>query len=498
MTKIVTFNGIDLSHFFRVTDIIRPVGNKRSISSNDAPSIGVNIQRVNRAEKIHTIKFDMRTTDPVEMERLKHELAGILNVLEPVKITYSDEPDKYYLGLPYDDIEPDNLTRWFQRSQLKIIIPDGVAHSTDYKTFSNPKVESSKMTFDLVNNGSVDAQPIITVKHNSENGYIGLVNQTGILEVGDRQEQESRASEILLNFSGPGWVEKALSTGARNAAILNDNLNVMNSKLGNNQTWNVDHLALEEDGYAGSGNKGASTMGASISWEIPEDSTGDKGSYYEYLEWVERFMVGHVFQMGYIKVAVSDENDEFMYGVETYKKGYGIDVEYNFLISDGQGGYQLFPNRFSSPEGNANNPFNREKGVVYIRRKNNVVDFYFDGNSRSIQVPAIKDRKSKKIHVYFGEVGSAERITFMYIERLLFRKDYSTSGVPNRYRQGSNVVMDCEKDIVTVDNLSKNIDVVQGSNFITIPPGKSQLEVYCSSWVTKKPTVEIKFEERYL
>ncbi|WP_220514407.1 distal tail protein Dit, partial [Streptococcus pneumoniae] len=48
----------------------------------------------------------------IEMEQLKHDLAGILNVLEPVKITYGDEPDKYYMGLPVDEITPENLTRW--------------------------------------------------------------------------------------------------------------------------------------------------------------------------------------------------------------------------------------------------------------------------------------------------------------------------------------------------------------------------------------------------
>ena len=122
MTEM-TFNGVDMSRFFRITDIIRPIGNKRSVSTDDAPLLGVNIQQVKRGEKEHTIKFDMKNTDTRELEQLKHELAGVLDVLEPVRIVYGDEPDKYYLGMPVDEVTPENLTRWFQRSEMKILIP---------------------------------------------------------------------------------------------------------------------------------------------------------------------------------------------------------------------------------------------------------------------------------------------------------------------------------------------------------------------------------------
>ncbi|WP_444811860.1 distal tail protein Dit, partial [Streptococcus canis] len=49
------------------------MGNKRSVSTDDAPLLGVNIQQVKRGEKEHTIKFDMKSSNAMEMERLKHE-----------------------------------------------------------------------------------------------------------------------------------------------------------------------------------------------------------------------------------------------------------------------------------------------------------------------------------------------------------------------------------------------------------------------------------------
>ena len=104
MTKTMVFNGVDMSHFIKIKDIIRPIGNERSVTFDNAPSLGVNIQQVKRGKKEHTIKFDMIARDGETLEHLKHELAGVLNVLEPVKVVYGDEPDKYYLGLPVDEI----------------------------------------------------------------------------------------------------------------------------------------------------------------------------------------------------------------------------------------------------------------------------------------------------------------------------------------------------------------------------------------------------------
>ena len=88
----------------------------------------------------------------------------------------------------------------------------------------------------------------------------------------------------------------------------------------------------------------------------------------------------------------------------------------------------------------------------------------------------------------------------MYLDGICYRKDFVpvTKDIPNRYSIGSNVVVDCESDSVTVDGLERITDVVHGSTFPTIPTGNSQLEIYCSSWIGNKPTVTIEFEERWL
>lgn len=502
MTTVMTFNGVDLSRYLRITEIIRPIGNKRSVSTDDAPLLGVNIQQVKRGGKEHTIKFDMKTSTSMEMEQLKHELAGVLNVLEPVKITYGDEPDKYYMGMPVDDITPDNLTRWFQRSEFKLIIPDGVAHSSTYKKYSSTTdatVTSEKMLFTLDNKGTEKAHPIITVKHNAENGYIGLVNSNSAFELGNREEADtetSKQSELLLDYRDSS-ILSGYSMATKNVAIANDKTEKLVGTSNTVSVWGRQHIQL--------GNRGAVTAGynsaASLTWDIPADSAGGVGSLNDYIWWRQIFWLGASNQYGFIKITVSDTTGQFLYGVETYKRNYGLGCEYNFMASDGKGGYNTLKRwTFTGTHLDEHNPFNSTRGWSDIKRNDDKVQVYWWGSYPVFTIPEIKGKKSAKVHVTLGAYGNKPLVTHMYLDSILYRKDFVpvTKNVPNRFAIGSNVVINSEDDTVYIDGIAKTGEVVDGSRWLSIPPGKSQLELYVSSFVQNKPTVSIEFEERWL
>lgn len=502
MTEIMTFNGVDMSKYFRITDIIRPIGNDRDITTNDALSLGVTVQQVKRGAKEHTVKFDMKTSnDPRKMELLKHELAGVLNVAEPVKITYSDEPDKYYLGLPTGDVTPDNLMRWFQRSEIKFLIPDGVAHSTTYKkidSFADATVTSGKMTFNVTNDGTEYAYPIITVKHNYDNGYIGLVNNNAALEIGNREEvdtEDIKQSEVLFDYRDSS-ILSGFTNASKNVGITNETMN-LNSTLGTVSVWGRQHIQLASRGSL----TGNNLNSGSLTWEIPADSNGEKGSLNDYIWWRQVFWLGDANQYGYLKVTVSDTKGNFLYGTETFKRSNGLTCEYNFLTTDGNGGYKLQEHwTFTGTHLDNHNPFNSTRGYSDLKRNDDVVQVYWWGSYPKFRVPEIKGKKSAKIHVTFGAVGQKPLVTHMYLDGICYRKDYvpTTLDIPNRFSKGTNVVINSEDDTVYIDGIPKTNDVVNGSEWLAIPPGTSQLELYTSSWVQNMPTVAIEFEERYL
>ena len=493
----VTFNGVKLSRYIRVTDVISPIGNDRELTLSENLSIGATVTKMRRGVKEHVIKFDIDTKDAREREELKHVLAGIFDVEKPVKITYSNEPYKYYLGIPHGEVTTERVTRWFNRSEIKLIIPDGVAHSTTYRRFDNGTVSSDKIVFDLVNDGNVPAIPIVTVKHNAENGYIGIVNQTGALELGNPEEADTevvKQSEVLFDYRD-SKITNGLTASAKNVAILNDTSQNLVGTVGSVDWSGRKHLFLQNAGGTTGNNAG------SLTWNIPNDSVGGVGSLHDYIWWRQVFWLGATNQYGFIKLTVSDTNGKFLYGVETLKRAQGLGCEYNFMASDGAGGFKMIKRwTFNGTHEDSQNPFNEPRGASDLKRNDDKVRVYWFGGYNDFVIPEIKGRKSAKIHVAFGAIGNKPLVSRMYLDGIYYRKDFVpvTKDIPNRYSMGSNVIINCENDSVTVDGLERIRDIVDGSTFPVIPTGNSQLEIYNSSWVKKKPTVTVEFEERWL
>lgn len=47
----IIYNDFDLSEVIRIIEVIRPVGNERSVTTDDAPILGVNLQNVKTGAK---------------------------------------------------------------------------------------------------------------------------------------------------------------------------------------------------------------------------------------------------------------------------------------------------------------------------------------------------------------------------------------------------------------------------------------------------------------
>lgn len=493
----VTFNGIQLSRYIRVTEVLSPIGNNRELTLSENLSIGATVTKTRIGVKEHIIKFDIEAKDAKEREELKHVLAGIFNVEKPVKITYSNEPYKYYLGIPSGDVTLERVTRWFNRSEIKIIIPDGVAHSTAYRTFNTLTTSSGKTTIALTNNGTVEAFPIIRIKHNAENGYIGLVNQTGAFELGNPEEADTeviKQSEVLFDYRD-SKITNGLSASAKNVAILNDTYQNLVGTVASVDWAGRKHLFLQNAGGTTGANAG------SLTWDIPADSSGATGSLNDYIWWRQVFWLGSANQYGFIKLTVSDTNGKFLYGVETFKMAQGLGCEYNFMASDGNGGYNMLKKwTFTGTNLDSQNPFNEPRGWSDIKRNDDKVTVFWFGSYNTFVIPEIKGRKSAKVHVAFGAIGNKPLVSRMYLDSIFYRKDFVsvTKDIPNTFSIGSEAEVNFEDDKFLIDGKNNLGAVVDGSDLLTIPTGESELELYFSSWTNSVPEVTVEFEERWL
>ena len=439
-------------------------------------------------------------------------LGGYLNVDEPKILIFGDEPNKVWEAIPSGQVSltvDKNTAPITARITVTFDVPKSHAEnkaqalvSSDGETRygSIKKISTGHYKATLKNFGTAETYPNIKLKFNSDNGWVGIVkSSTESYEIGNPKEDDTRAvkrSELLLDYRNPEDVKRGFALGQKNVGRFNDDSENLNGTLGLIDVFDRPNIALTS-----TGNGPRQKNGSSITWEIPADSSGEKGSLNDYIWWREVYWLGLPNQYGYIKLSVTDENGAFLYGVETKKVTNGLDCEYNFLVSDGKGGYKILENKhFYGTHLNEHNPFNVARGWSDILRVDDTIQFFWWGSYPRFKVPVLKGRKSKKINVMLASLGQQPLVTHMYLDQLLYRKDFvnAIEDIPNRFSMGSILEVDMSKGKTLIDNLPASNELTYLSEPFSIGVGETEIDIYTSSWITKDPTIEISWKERFV
>lgn len=489
-TVKATFNGYDLSQWMTILKGFTSFGGANyDVQTKDIFSNGSFFVKNRYKEKVLKVPFYIEYPLLTDYDAFQKALF----VTEPAMLTFSHQPDRYYLAIPDGNLDFEEF-KYNGKGVITFLVPDGVAHSTTYKKITDFTESDGKVIFNITNNGNVDALPIITAKMNSENGYFGLVNSTGVMEIGDREiiDSETRQfSERPFDYSDTGTgIKDGFTKGTKNVAILNDNSAVLDKNLSILNWLGRDHVVLDGTSVAG-------THAGSLTFDLPTD-----GSLYDYFWWRQVFWTGGEHTYGFIKVMVSDSDGKFLYGVETIKRKSGLETEYNFMVTDGKGGYKFsdFKKKFKATDEDNENPFNAPRGWSDIKRNDDKVSIFWFGSRYERTFPELKGKKSAKLHIALGSINGNPLVTRMYVDGIKYRKDNVAFGynIPNPYGTGSNVVINGENKTFLVDNIPKLNHVVDYSKWLKIPVGTSTLEISTSSWNEIKPTFSLAFEERWL
>ena len=444
---------------------------------------------------------------------IAENMGGYLNVDKPKRLIFGDEPNKVWEAIPSGQVSltvDKNTEPITARITVTFDVPKShaenksqalVSSDGETKYGSIKKISTGHYKATLKNFGTAETYPDIKLKFNSDNGWVGIVKSaTESYEIGNPKDadiQKVKRSEVLFDYASsnferriPNRISDGLAQGLKNVGISNDrNDNRPNGTLYIVNAWGRPHIALQ------------SGQTASVTFDIPRDSNGEKGSLYEYLWWRQIFWLGSANQMGYLKICVTDASGTFLYGVETYKRYNGLGCEYNFLASDGRGGFRFVDRKnFLGTHIEQHNPFNEPRGWSDIMRFDDVVQFFWWGSYPRYSIPAIKGKKSDKIHVIFGKVGNAPLVTHMYLDEIFYRKDHVTKeeDIPNRFHMGSILEVDMSKGKTLIDNLPANNELTYLSEPFSIGTGKTEIDIYTNSWIRNDPTIEISWKERFV
>ena len=222
---------------------------------------------------------------------------------------------------------------------------------------------------------------------------------------------------------------------------------------------------------------------------------------YEYFWWRQIFWAGTQQQQGFLKIIFSDDDDKFLYAIETDKRSNSVNANFNLLVADGKGGYRLAKNfTFKATHKPSENPFHKDGGWCDVIREDNKIQLYWLGSRYPIEAPELHEKRTTKVHLVWQSIYHKDYLTHAYIDDFKYINNKGTliQDVPNRYHAGTKLVLNSENKTIQMDGIYDISQKIVGSDFITLPTGESTLEFYTSSWSNDLPEINVDFEERYI
>lgn len=501
-----------------------------------------------------TIKIDFLIfADTMERARFRREMTGALDFPNGTRhLRFEDEPNGYYDVISEGQFSfTENLKEEQASGTISFTVPDGLWHSdtgiivssdgapSDYAKFTKDS-ESKSITVDITNPSNIEAYPIITIRNKTNIGWIGIVNQNGVMELGSSQSTEAgveryvdgTGSEILLqikkgDFGPTGWgmlkegrhvfggrpilgIDPSEKSQIVNRLVVKE----VEHRENPSSTFGTPKYITSGVHYPGNDDKGFENKWAeAIGYiDIPADRDGVKGGTDFRVDFNAKFHALQLGQTGVIRVGVISDRNEVIAQYEIGKSDRSGNVmTANFQIDEQGKDKWLEMRRFHANNGEyepANKSFNTRTGDVWFMKEGPKLTFMLDGHLWTYTNEKVKTMRYSKIVIQMGHVYGVKEVEVMAIESLSFTKlnTHRYALVDNKYKPGS---------IVTVDNWNGEVwispdgtsekgyisqsELVKGSSWIILPKGKSKLYFSFSSWMKGElPDIDINFNEQYL
>lgn len=446
---------------------------------------GKDFDYVTQEEKQIAIEYVINNGTAENLKDFRRKMAKLLTSDKMGKLIFSDEPNLYYNAILNG--EPTLDEEYLQSSGIiTFIVPDGIAHSTIQKTFQASLNHERVMEMTISNTGTESVSVDYEIKHNHENGFIGIVSEYGVIQLGHVNEmdmEEKEKSEYLLNYRQASQYE-AMRSGS---GIFFD---PSYGKSGTFGTYNYDNKTWVSLASAGAG---SGWHGAARTIDLPPDQTGISGSANFAMQGKVWFRPTATNQCGIIEYCIADKNGRHLASARIAKWNPVTDTALLILCVNGKEVQRI---EFNSA---LSELFVHNRGDFYISKSGRKITFCF-GGIYSFNIADIEKMEAKTVSVFIGQRDNYPIIPKMYLNYLVFRKDKVKTwlDIPNRYPSESIVAIDGKSRKVYMDGIQRAADEVRGSKYFNVPPGETKIQFYYSDFCTPPPTITAKIQEAYL
>ena len=479
----VTFDGQELSNYIDVDQSFTPY-----LGADWSPSVH-SFDGIQNGAEFQFQKFSAKTIQmPFFMIHGLSEkydaLERILNVSEPKRLIFQSQPDRYYLAIPNGTLDFEQILKT-GTGTIEWYVPDGLAHAREEKTFT-ATMQNGILTADVYNAGVDDVPVSYEITNNHENGFIGIVSQYGAIQLGNIQEVDKTTGEMsqeLFRFDTPA----ELNGMTNNQGILTEDFPM-------NGSWGTTTAEGDQWIYLANQGSGPTWHGASKYQVVPAINPGGDDAENFYAQTKVWFETGRVNQTGLAEFVIGDSDGNHLASIHLLKAATNSNIaQCVFQVQNKEVGRVSF-------EPSNKGPSTKDGGQLYIKKSGEVFEFYFAG-TYTYRVPEAAAKKAHSVTLFLGNYSSGnELITRLYFKYVFFIKNnvqYEVD-VPNRYPSGSVININGESGKVTVDGVASQGDEVIGSQYFTVPPGRTRIEFYYSSFSDPPPSIVAKIREAYL
>lgn len=499
MTKqvTVTFDEYVITEILTVNSLNRGIGPIQSLrTKNRNNKKGVRFLGTSSALLTHEMDFTL--IDSVIEKR--RELSKILNVTEPKRLIYSDEPDKFYWALPSGDTDFDDK-RFFGEGTISWEIYDGVAYSVDEYVFENDDSDPRIIT---INNPGTEPMLLeMEAEFTSDCGFLGLQNNDlstsalfGTIEEVDGYHFDT--SDLLFDdhlTEDRGWV---LNTGVVPPVTPNpQQVGTVSYQVDPSQPAPID----PNEGFvrATSYGTGAEWHGPSVTKTVPADKNGAYAVNWK-ATWRFDFnpdgSTKRPSNVGHGSMTFSDQNGAIICAVVVEDNNPSQErSDIAFYV----GNKRVWDTRETTSFYTTQRP---NHGFVSVEKLGSEIIFSINyANLKKTFITQNPDVELRKATWYMAQYGTRTAMVNNLLRALNIRKHnvQNWKDVPNKF--SAKDVLDYKK---SGDNILCTINDLQGlqyrdpgSTLIYAPPGVSTMFLSWSDFATA-PIVKLKGRAAYV
>lgn len=441
-----------------------------------------------------------------DIKEAKDRLTKLLYTKKEARLEISTFPDRYWMakldGSSSFVRSTDNIHLF--KLTISFLIPDGIAYSTASRAFSAIQNEDGLMEMEVINDGNFEVPINYNVKHNHENGYIGVVSEHGTAQIGNLQELDTKviqASDWVIrddNFrqfedywsNNEGYLtENFPKTGTWKDVQIEQRQYIMPNSFGPVEpTWRFAtkyrQFSADRNGRIGSENFTAQVR----LYFMNTHKTGIKEAGI--MSCLIASSEG-TRKIGFIIHKYSPRNNRFK--IKLYYNGYNTNNEDEVWDMDMHRDVQKATTW--------------ETGLFEVKKMGDKISFTFAGNTYTRVVPALRDVVFENVTLGCGAHETTPGLQYMgwdYIFLQVHGVDVVTNtDIQNSFIENSEVIIDNENSKYyynpTSESNSQPISIsdVVGSNWFKVPPGKTLIQFYYSDFSDPPPTITGEIREVY-